>query len=129
MAFRTRLSVADIFHRGFVWSLFGVTVWGAVMIGVVHRNTLAAGRGTREAAGRSEKYPDEPGGTERDCPRGGGPGRIEGTFEPAMTVTITKLLSEAHISNDISGAYCSQFPQLQRLNGRFQSIHPSIHVP
>ncbi|TBU40378.1 hypothetical protein BD309DRAFT_967584 [Dichomitus squalens] len=45
MAFRTRLSIGDILHRGVVWSLFGITVWGAVMIGVVHRNTLAAGRG------------------------------------------------------------------------------------
>ncbi|TBU22314.1 hypothetical protein BD311DRAFT_676375 [Dichomitus squalens] len=44
MAFRTRLSIGDILHRGVVWSLFGITVWGAVMIGVVHRNTLAAGR-------------------------------------------------------------------------------------
>ncbi|RDX40413.1 hypothetical protein OH76DRAFT_1366293 [Lentinus brumalis] len=45
MAIRTRLSIADMLHRGFVWSLFGVSVWGIVMIGVVHRNTLAAGRG------------------------------------------------------------------------------------
>ncbi|TFK83436.1 hypothetical protein K466DRAFT_262919 [Polyporus arcularius HHB13444] len=45
MAIRTRLSVMDMLHRGFVWSLLGVSVWGIVMIGVVHRNTLAAGRG------------------------------------------------------------------------------------
>ncbi|KAI0692420.1 hypothetical protein C8T65DRAFT_745156 [Cerioporus squamosus] len=45
MAIRTRLSIGDILHRGLVWSLFGVSVWGIVMIGVVHRNTLAAGRG------------------------------------------------------------------------------------
>ena len=32
-------------HRGLVWSLLGVSVWGIVMIGVVHRNTLQAGRG------------------------------------------------------------------------------------
>ena len=48
MAFRTRsgLSVTDILHRGLVWSLFGITVWGVVMIGAVHRNTLRAGEGT-----------------------------------------------------------------------------------
>ena len=52
MAFRTRLSVADILHRGLVWSLFGITVWGSVMIGVVHRNTMAAGRGAYCAPSR-----------------------------------------------------------------------------
>ena len=51
MAFRTRLSIGDILHRGVVWSLFGITVWGAVMIGVVHRNTLAAGRGAQQSSG------------------------------------------------------------------------------
>ncbi|KAI0740694.1 hypothetical protein C8Q76DRAFT_708674 [Earliella scabrosa] len=45
MAIRTRLSISDILHRGLVWSLLGVSVWGVVMIGVVHRNTMAAGRG------------------------------------------------------------------------------------
>ena len=50
MAFRTRLSIGDILHRGVVWSLFGITVWGAVMIGVVHRNTLAAGRGAQQSS-------------------------------------------------------------------------------
>ena len=45
MAFRTRLPISDILHRGLVWSLLGVSVWGVVMIGVVHRNTLQAGRG------------------------------------------------------------------------------------
>ncbi|KAI0800320.1 hypothetical protein C8Q74DRAFT_1235817 [Fomes fomentarius] len=45
MAIRTRLSISDILHRGLVWSLLGVSVWGIVMIGVVHRNTMAAGRG------------------------------------------------------------------------------------
>ncbi|KAI0629714.1 hypothetical protein C8Q77DRAFT_1065670 [Trametes polyzona] len=44
MAIRTRLSIGDILHRGLVWSLLGVSVWGIVMIGVVHRNTLQAGR-------------------------------------------------------------------------------------
>ncbi|KAI0764382.1 hypothetical protein BD413DRAFT_494841 [Trametes elegans] len=44
MAFRTRLSVSDILHRGLVWSLLGVSVWGIVMIGAVHQNTLRAGR-------------------------------------------------------------------------------------
>ncbi|RPD57377.1 hypothetical protein L226DRAFT_537471 [Lentinus tigrinus ALCF2SS1-7] len=56
MAIRTRLSIGDILHRGLVWSLFGVSVWGIVMIGVVHRNTLAAGRGAlakQEALTRS----------------------------------------------------------------------------
>ncbi|KAI0753436.1 hypothetical protein C8Q80DRAFT_513000 [Daedaleopsis nitida] len=66
MAFRTRLPISDILHRGLVWSLFGVSVWGIVMIGVVHRNTLAAGRGTREAGGVE-------GGTEQSDGRGMSP--------------------------------------------------------
>ncbi|KAI0644938.1 hypothetical protein C8Q79DRAFT_912142 [Trametes meyenii] len=45
MALRTRLAISDILHRGLVWSLLGVSVWGIVMIGVVHRNTMRAGRG------------------------------------------------------------------------------------
>lgn len=44
-ALRPRLSVTDFLHRGLVWSLFGVTVWGAVMIGVVHRGNMKAGEG------------------------------------------------------------------------------------
>ncbi|KAI0667121.1 hypothetical protein C8Q78DRAFT_1082622 [Trametes maxima] len=44
MALRTRLSISDILHRGLVWSLVGVSVWGIVMIGVVHQNTMRAGR-------------------------------------------------------------------------------------
>ncbi|KAI0366726.1 hypothetical protein BV20DRAFT_951680 [Pilatotrama ljubarskyi] len=44
MAARPRLSISDILHRGLVWSLFGVSVWGIVMIGVVHHNTMKAGR-------------------------------------------------------------------------------------
>ncbi|OJT06272.1 hypothetical protein TRAPUB_2852 [Trametes pubescens] len=44
MALRTRLAVSDVLHRGLVWSLLGVSVWGIVMMGVVHRETLKAGR-------------------------------------------------------------------------------------
>ncbi|KAI0359206.1 hypothetical protein OH77DRAFT_1395596 [Trametes cingulata] len=45
MASRPRLAVSDILHRSLVWSLFGISVWGIVMIGVVHHNTMKAGRG------------------------------------------------------------------------------------
>ncbi|KAI9061435.1 hypothetical protein FKP32DRAFT_1575917 [Trametes sanguinea] len=51
MAIRPRLTIGDILHRGLVWSLLGVSVWGLVMIGVVHRETLRAGR---EAMARQE---------------------------------------------------------------------------
>ncbi|EIW54022.1 uncharacterized protein TRAVEDRAFT_31209 [Trametes versicolor FP-101664 SS1] len=51
MALRTRLAVSDVLHRGLVWSLLGVSVWGIVMMGVVHRETLKAGR---EALARQE---------------------------------------------------------------------------
>lgn len=47
MAFRNpfRLSITDILHRTFVYGLAGVTVWGAVMIGLAHRDTLRRGEG------------------------------------------------------------------------------------
>ncbi|KAH9888418.1 hypothetical protein C8Q73DRAFT_710102 [Cubamyces lactineus] len=45
MSARPRLAISDILHRGLVWSLLGVSVWGLVMMGVVHRETLRAGRG------------------------------------------------------------------------------------
>ncbi|KAI8978230.1 hypothetical protein BD414DRAFT_494975 [Trametes punicea] len=56
MATRPRLTIGDILHRGVVWSLLGVSVWGIVMIGVVHRETMRAGRGAlarQEALGQS----------------------------------------------------------------------------
>jgi hypothetical protein len=43
---RTRLSAADILHRGVVLSLVGVCVWGIGTGVLVHRNTLRMGRGT-----------------------------------------------------------------------------------
>lgn len=51
---RTRLSVADILHRGVVLSLVGVCVWGIGTGILVHRDTLRMGReiiAQREAAG------------------------------------------------------------------------------
>jgi hypothetical protein len=43
---RTRLSGADILHRGVVLSLIGVCVWGIGTGILVHRDTLRMGRGT-----------------------------------------------------------------------------------
>jgi Cytochrome oxidase c assembly len=43
---RTRLSAADILHRGVVLSLVGVCVWGIGTGVLVHRDTLRMGRGT-----------------------------------------------------------------------------------
>ena len=45
MSARPRMSVTDILHRGLLYTLVGITVWGVVMIGVVHRDTLKRGRG------------------------------------------------------------------------------------
>ena len=44
-----QLPMTDILHRGLVWTLFGVSVWGLVMIGTVHRDKMRAGEGTFEA--------------------------------------------------------------------------------
>ncbi len=44
---RTRLSAADILHRGVVISLIGVCVWGIGTGILVHRDTLRMGRGSR----------------------------------------------------------------------------------
>jgi len=44
MAGKLRLSITDIIHRGVVYSLVGLSVWGVVMMGVVHRDTLRRGR-------------------------------------------------------------------------------------
>ena len=44
---RTRLSAADILHRGVVLSLVGVCVWGIGTGFLVHRNTVQMGRGMR----------------------------------------------------------------------------------
>lgn len=48
MAFRNpfKLPIGDLLHRTFVYSLAGVTVWGALMIGFVHRDTIKRGEGT-----------------------------------------------------------------------------------
>ena len=45
MVVRTRLSAADILHRGVVLSLIGVCVWGIGTGILVHRDTLRMGRG------------------------------------------------------------------------------------
>ncbi|KAI0727088.1 hypothetical protein C8Q72DRAFT_886951 [Fomitopsis betulina] len=44
MSTRPRMSITDILHRGLLFTLVGITVWGVVMIGVVHRDTLKRGR-------------------------------------------------------------------------------------
>ncbi|KAI0333336.1 hypothetical protein GY45DRAFT_1344226 [Cubamyces sp. BRFM 1775] len=59
MAVRPRLAVSDILHRGLVWSLLGVSVWGLVMMGVVHRETLRAGREV-QALARQEALGEVP---------------------------------------------------------------------
>ncbi|KAH9856738.1 hypothetical protein C2E23DRAFT_721485 [Lenzites betulinus] len=61
MAIRPRLAVSDVLHRGLVWSLLGVSVWGIVMMGVVHRETLKAGRGAHmQALARQEALGQTP---------------------------------------------------------------------
>lgn len=42
---RLRMSIGDILHRALVYSLAGLSVWGIVMMGVVHRETLQRGKG------------------------------------------------------------------------------------
>lgn len=44
--FRTKLPLLDILHRGVVYSLAGLTVWGIVMSVAVHRDTIQRGKGT-----------------------------------------------------------------------------------
>jgi len=49
-----RLSLTDILHRGVVYSLVGLSVYGVVMSVVIHRDTLKRGReiiAQREAMG------------------------------------------------------------------------------
>lgn len=41
---RLRMSIGDILHRALVYSLAGLSVWGIVMMGVVHRETLQRGK-------------------------------------------------------------------------------------
>ncbi|OBZ69573.1 Acylphosphatase [Grifola frondosa] len=57
-------SGGDILHRGLVYSLFGITLWGIYQIGSVHRDTLRRGRGRRGA--RSAIAEGKGGGDERD---------------------------------------------------------------
>jgi Cytochrome oxidase c assembly len=45
---RSRLSVADVLHRGVVLSLVGVCIWGIGTGILVHRDTLRMGRGSRD---------------------------------------------------------------------------------
>ncbi|KAH9949282.1 hypothetical protein B0H21DRAFT_729478 [Amylocystis lapponica] len=45
MAIKLRMSISDILHRGVLYSLVGVSIWGIVMMGVVHRDTLRRGKG------------------------------------------------------------------------------------
>ena len=45
MAIKRSLSIGDWAHRGLVFTLVGVSVWGLLMIGVVHKDTLRRGRG------------------------------------------------------------------------------------
>ncbi|KAF9012668.1 hypothetical protein BDQ17DRAFT_718773 [Cyathus striatus] len=40
-----RLSLIDYLHRGVVYSLVGLTVWGVGMSVAVHRDTMRRGRG------------------------------------------------------------------------------------
>ncbi|KAF9479093.1 hypothetical protein BDN70DRAFT_879159 [Pholiota conissans] len=49
-----RLPLTDILHRGVVYSLAGLSVYGVVMSVLIHRDTMRRGRGImaeREALG------------------------------------------------------------------------------
>ncbi|KAF8181823.1 hypothetical protein BJ912DRAFT_979232 [Pholiota molesta] len=49
-----RLSIGDILHRGVVYSLAALSVYGVVMSVLIHRDTMKRGRGImveREAQG------------------------------------------------------------------------------
>ncbi|KAH9833538.1 uncharacterized protein C8Q71DRAFT_773911 [Rhodofomes roseus] len=62
MSTRPRLSISDMIHRGVLYTLVGISVWGVVMIGVVHRDTLKRGRGAlalHEANKRKEEEAQE----------------------------------------------------------------------
>ncbi|KDR75525.1 hypothetical protein GALMADRAFT_247981 [Galerina marginata CBS 339.88] len=51
---RTRMPLTDMLHRGVVYSLVGLSVYGVVMSVFVHRDTLKRGReivAEREALG------------------------------------------------------------------------------
>ncbi|PCH35715.1 Acylphosphatase [Wolfiporia cocos MD-104 SS10] len=43
MAGKPRMSIGDILHRGVVYTLFGISVWGIVMMGLIHRDTIKRG--------------------------------------------------------------------------------------
>ena len=45
MASRPRLALTDILHRGVVYSLVGLSVWGIYMMGAVHRDKMRRGEG------------------------------------------------------------------------------------
>ncbi|KZT03927.1 Acylphosphatase [Laetiporus sulphureus 93-53] len=44
MARKPQLSIYDYLHRGVVYSLLGLTIWGVVTMGLVHRNTMQKGK-------------------------------------------------------------------------------------
>ncbi|KAF9563015.1 hypothetical protein CPC08DRAFT_687142 [Agrocybe pediades] len=55
-----RLPIADILHRGVVYSLVGLSVYGVVMSVLIHRDTLQRGREIlkeREALGLPTTLP------------------------------------------------------------------------
>jgi len=52
MAFKLRMPITDILHRGVLYSLVGLSVWGIVMMGAVHRDTLQRGK---EALAQQER--------------------------------------------------------------------------
>ncbi|KAI0686707.1 hypothetical protein BC835DRAFT_1420256 [Cytidiella melzeri] len=42
------MPVADILHRGFLYTLVGISAWGIFSMGTVHMDTLRRGRGAGE---------------------------------------------------------------------------------
>ncbi|KAI0827687.1 hypothetical protein BC628DRAFT_149745 [Trametes gibbosa] len=93
MAIRPRLAVSDILHRGLVWSLLGVSVWGIVMMGVVHRETLKAGRGfsTAGSVGSDSAGCAHYSERERDCACGGCAGRAQGAHQQVIAYSACSL--------------------------------------
>ncbi|KAH8103504.1 hypothetical protein BXZ70DRAFT_1005912 [Cristinia sonorae] len=50
-----RIPISDLLHRGIVFSLVGVSIWGVVMIATVHRDKMRRGEEVRLAEQERQK--------------------------------------------------------------------------
>jgi hypothetical protein len=51
--------LADVLHRGFLYSLVGISGWGIYMMGAVHMDTLRRGRGASPTYWFTDCYPQQ----------------------------------------------------------------------